>query len=55
MGEVVTRLGDEADGIAHNGEFTESGAKQCLDFNAGRPCKRLLPDGTCMFNRTYSQ
>ena len=39
----------------HNGKFTASSQKPCNDFNSGKPCSRLLPDGTCKFNHVCNQ
>ena len=32
-----------------NGKDDSSSKKPCPDFNAGRPCKKLKPDGTCVY------
>ena len=54
----TARLGgaeDKKDDVKSNGKFSESSTKPCLDFNAGRPCKKLKADGTCQFNHKCSQ
>ena len=37
------------------GKFDSKSTKACVDFNMGRPCKRLSPDGVCMFNHKCNQ
>ena len=41
--------------IKPNGKSDESSKKPCPDFNAGRPCKKLKPDGTCSFAHKCNQ
>ena len=38
-----------------NGKFDDTSKKPCPDFNAGRPCKKLKPDGTCVFAHRCNQ
>ena len=38
-----------------NGKDDPSSKKPCPDFNAGRPCKKLKPDGTCVFAHRCNQ
>ena len=38
-----------------NGKSDDSSKKPCADFNAGRPCKKLKPDGTCVFAHRCNQ
>ena len=38
-----------------NGKSDESSKKPCPDFNGGRPCKNLKPDGTCTFAHKCNQ
>ena len=38
-----------------NGKDDSSSKKPCPDFNAGRPCKKLKPDGTCVFAHRCNQ
>jgi hypothetical protein len=38
-----------------NGKSDDSSKKPCPDFNAGRPCKKLKPDGTCVFAHRCNQ
>ena len=41
--------------IKPNGKSDESSKKPCPDFNGGRPCKHLKPDGTCTFAHKCNQ
>ena len=41
--------------IAHNGKCNDASTRPCVDFNNGRPCKRLSPDGTCQFAHKCNQ
>ena len=41
--------------IKPNGKFDGTSKKPCPDFNAGRPCKKLKPDGTCVFAHRCNQ
>jgi hypothetical protein len=41
--------------IKFNGKFDAKSEKPCVDFNLGRPCKRLKSDGTCVFNHKCNQ
>jgi len=38
-----------------NGKADDSSKKPCADFNAGRPCKKLKPDGSCVFAHRCNQ
>jgi hypothetical protein len=38
-----------------NGKSDESSKKPCPDFNGGRPCKNLKPDGTCTLAHKCNQ
>jgi hypothetical protein len=38
-----------------NGKSDESSKKPCPDFNGGRPCKNLKPDGTCTLSHKCNQ
>ena len=38
-----------------NGKFNTASAKLCVDYNAGRPCKRLDKQGACQFNHACNQ
>ena len=33
-----------------NGRFTKGNSQRCADWNAGNPCTRLHPNGTCRYN-----
>jgi hypothetical protein len=50
----ITETGDKR-GIKHNGKFDTEAKQCCIDFNMGRPCKKLKPDGTCKFNHRCNQ
>jgi hypothetical protein len=41
--------------IKPNGKSDESSKKPCPDFNGGRPCKHLKPDGTCTLAHKCNQ
>ena len=41
--------------IKPNGKSDDTSKKPCPDFNAGRPCKKLKPDGTCVFAHRCNQ
>ena len=41
--------------IKPNGKFDANAKKCCVDFNLGRPCKRLNQDGSCKFNHRCNQ
>ena len=41
--------------VKPNGKFDGTSKKPCPDFNAGRPCKKLKPDGTCVFAHRCNQ
>ena len=38
-----------------NGGGDDLSKRPCADFNAGRPCKKLKPDGTCVFAHACNQ
>jgi hypothetical protein len=38
-----------------NGKHDDSSKKPCADFNGGRPCRALKPDGTCVFAHKCNQ
>ena len=38
-----------------NGKHDDSSKKPCPDFNGGRPCRTLKPDGTCVFAHKCNQ
>jgi hypothetical protein len=38
-----------------NGKHDDSSKKPCPDFNAGRPCRTLKPDGSCVFAHKCNQ
>ena len=38
-----------------NGKHDDSSKKPCPDFNGGRPCRTLKPDGTCAFAHKCNQ
>jgi len=46
---------DDDDGVKPNGKFDKDSDKCCVDFNIGRPCKRLDANGTCLFNHKCNQ
>ena len=50
----TTEIGDKQ-GIKPNGKFDTDTKQCCVDFNMGRPCKKLKPDGTCRFNHRCNQ
>ncbi len=35
--------------IKPNGNGDDKSKRPCADFNAGRPCKQLKPDGSCVY------
>ena len=41
--------------IKPSGEGDEHSKRPCSDYNAGRPCKKLKPDGTCIFAHKCNQ
>ena len=41
--------------IKPSGEGDEHSKRPCSDYNAGRPCKKLKPDGTCVFAHKCNQ
>jgi hypothetical protein len=47
--------GGDKQAIKPNGKFDTDAKTCCVDFNMGRPCKRLKPDGTCMHNHRCNQ
>jgi hypothetical protein len=49
--------GDESSkrSVKPNGRYDSTSTKACVDFNLGRPCKKLKDDGTCMFNHRCNQ
>jgi hypothetical protein len=38
-----------------NGKHDDSSKKPCADFNAGRPCRTLKADGSCVFSHRCNQ
>ena len=38
-----------------NGKHDDSSKKPCPDFNGGRPCRTLKPDGSCVFAHKCNQ
>jgi hypothetical protein len=38
-----------------NGNGDDKSKRPCADFNAGRPCKQLKPDGSCVFAHACNQ
>jgi hypothetical protein len=38
-----------------NGKGDDKSKRPCADFNAGRPCKQLKPDGSCVFAHACNQ
>ena len=38
-----------------NGKDDPDNKKPCPDFNGGRPCKKLKPDGTCVLAHRCNQ
>ena len=41
--------------IKPSGEGDEHNKRPCSDYNAGRPCKKLKPDGSCVFAHKCNQ
>jgi hypothetical protein len=41
--------------IKPNGNGDDKSKRPCADFNAGRPCKQLKPDGSCVFAHACNQ
>ena len=56
-GTIADKVGDIKfnKDLKPNGKSDESSKKPCPDFNAGRPCKKLKPDGTCSFAHKCNQ
>ena len=46
---------EDADAATHNGRYTKTSKQQCQDWNAGKTCTRLHPNGTCKFNHVCNQ
>ena len=44
-----------ATAVKPNGQFNKNTDKPCVDFNMGRPCKRLDSSGKCLFNHVCNQ
>jgi hypothetical protein len=51
------RSQDNPDGgeVTWNGRFTKSNKQPCEDWNRGKTCSRLFPNGTCKFNHECNQ
>ena len=41
--------------VKHNGRHNNSSTRPCVDYNNGKPCKRLSPDGTCQYAHKCNQ
>ena len=54
LGDRITK--NPKPDLKPNGKHDDSSKKPCADFNAGRPsCKKLKPDGTCVFAHRCNQ
>ena len=53
LGDRITK--NPKPDLKPNGKADDSSKKPCADFNAGRPCKKLKPDGSCVFAHRCNQ